>query len=64
MNIVEIHIERIERARRDGYDKGFAAGEAVGSRSTDKVFDHGLGIGCCVGVGIGVILTLLVGPLL
>lgn len=62
--IVEIAIERIERARRDGYEKGFLAGEAVGRKHVARHADRALGIGVCIGAGIGVIIALFVVPYL
>lgn len=58
--IVALVSDRILRARRDGYDAGFKAGEYVGRLARSTHADRMLGLGVLIGSGIGAVLTVLV----
>lgn len=58
--IVALASDRILRARADGYDAGFKAGEMVGRMARNNAADRALGIGAVIGSGIVAVLALLV----
>lgn len=51
--------EELQHRARDVYLVGFKAGEQVAGRAIEAAFDKGLGVGACIGMGVGAIVTLL-----
>lgn len=54
--------ERLRQAARNGYDRGFEAGERAGNLGRDRAFDCGVGVGAICGFALGIVFTVFLGP--